>query len=260
MAKPGSLDPLRRFTDRVDDYVKYRPSYPLAVVQLLSSRAGLFPSSVVADIGSGTGIFTTLLLETGAQVVGVEPNDGMRRAAEAALGGHPHFRSLKGTAEATGLDSGSVALVTCAQAFHWFDLVPTRREFQRILAPGGWCSLVWNTAITDKSPFAVGYERVKEEYRTDLSRARHDNLDKEGLCDAFFGPGNWKKQVFENFQTLDLPGLKGRLLSSSYAPKEGDPRHEPMMDALTRLFHETQKAGRVRMDYATQLLLGRLAA
>ena len=187
----------------------------------------------------------------------VEPNDAMRGAAEAELRGDPNFVSVKGTAEATGLRDHSVSLVTCAQAFHWFDAAKARREFVRILAPGGSCALVCNTAVVDASDFAAGYERIKEEFGTDFTRVRHETLEKAGRFDAFFGAGRWERRVFANSQTLDFAGLRGRLLSSSYAPRQGHPRHPAMLAALRELFDRCQQGGAVRMEYETELFLGR---
>jgi SAM-dependent methyltransferase len=255
--QPG-LDPQSRFSDRVGDYVKYRPTYPSALIRFLESRAGLGAGTAVADVGSGTGIFTGLLLDTRARVFAVEPNEAMRNAAEAAFTGRPGFSSINGTAEATGLGDGWVSLITCAQAFHWFRTEETRAEFCRILAPGGFCALVWNTAIMDKTEFAVGYEKVKLEHGTDFKQVRHEGIPKSARGDGLFGKGAWERHTFDNHQILDLPGLKGRLLSSSYAPKQGRPGYLPMMAALEDLFARTQKDGIVRMEYETELYLGRL--
>ena len=207
-------------------------------------------------MGSGSGIFTRLLLLAGARVFAVEPNDVMRGAAESELRADPNFVSVKGTAEATGLRDRSVSLVTCAQAFHWFDPARTRREFIRILGPAGWCALVWNTAVVDASDFAVGYERIKEGFGTDFRRVRHETLEKTGRFDAFFGAGRWERHAFANSQALDFSGLRGRLLSSSYAPREDHPRHPAMLAALRELFDRCQQGGAVRMDYETELFLG----
>jgi len=212
----------------------------------------------VADVGSGTGIFTRLLLGTGAKVFAVEPNDAMRNAAEAELGAHANFVSVKGTAEATGLKDNSVSLVTCAQAFHWFDPAAARLEFRRILVADGWCALIWNTAVVGGTDFAAGYERIKEEFGTDFRRVRHETIEMSGRFDAFFGAGRWVKECFGNFQTLDFEGLKGRLLSSSYAPREGHARHGEMMAALRELYDRCRDGALVRMDYRTELFLGRL--
>jgi ubiquinone/menaquinone biosynthesis C-methylase UbiE len=219
---------------------------------------GLSEGTVVADVGSGTGIFTRLLLDAGATVFAVEPNDAMRGAAESDLQSRPRFTSVSGSAEATGLGNASVSLITCAQAFHWFDVAATRLEFRRILAPGGHCALIWNTAVIGRTEFSVGYERIKDEFGTDFRQVRHETLEKEGRFDAFFGQGGWQKECFENFQALDLAGLKGRLLSSSYAPKEGQPGFDRMILSLESLFGRCQSEGLIRMDYTTEIFYGRM--
>src|ERR1700730_12549641 len=136
--------PTERFSSRVDNYVRYRPGYPSQVLELLKAECGFISQSRVADIAFGTGIFTKLLLENGNHVFGVEPNANMRRAGEQYLASFPNFTSVAGTAEATTLAGGSVHFVTAAQAAHWFNLVEARREFARILKPGGWTVLLWN--------------------------------------------------------------------------------------------------------------------
>jgi SAM-dependent methyltransferase len=252
-------DPLSRFSDRVEDYVRYRPTYPPAVIQFLSANAGLSSASIVADIGSGTGIFTRMLLDAGAEVFAVEPNDAMRNSAEMELGRLSNFRSVKGTAEATGLPDDSVSLITSAQAFHWFEPATSRKEFRRIIKAGGWCALIWNTMITGASEFGIGYEQIKEAFGSESGRVRHEDIEKSDRFDTHFGAENWQKQAFENSQRLDLKGMKGRLLSSSYAPKEGHPQHQPMIAALEVLFHRCQRDGFIQIEYTTDLFLGRLA-
>jgi SAM-dependent methyltransferase len=253
------LDPLNRFSDRVEDYVKYRPTYPASLIRFLEKHANLSPGTAVADVGAGTGIFTGLLLDAGARVFAVEPNDAMRKAAEDAFAANPAFTSQKGTAEATGLPTFSVSLVTCAQSFHWFRPDEARIEFLRILSATGLCALIWNTAVIDQSEFAIGYEKVKQEHGTDFKLVRHESTPRPAQRDELFGKGGWQRHVFDNHQLLELPGLKGRLLSSSYAPNRGSPGYLPMIAALEDLFARTQKDGVVRMDYETELYLGRPA-
>ena len=146
-------DPTARFSNRVDDYVRYRPSYPAGVLEILRAEVGLTPASIIADVGSGTGISAELFLRNGNTVYAVEPNDAMRHAAERLLGGYHAFHSVNGRAEATTLPDASIDLSLAAQAFHWFDVPKARAEWQRILRPDGWAVLVWNTRRTDTSPF-----------------------------------------------------------------------------------------------------------
>jgi SAM-dependent methyltransferase len=250
------LKPLDRFSTRVDNYVRYRPSYPDSVLQLLGRVAGLGSGTPVADVGSGTGIFARLLLEAGARVLAVEPNDAMRAAAEVWLGGNPGFVSVKGSAEATGLAEGSVSLVTCAQAFHWFDTAGTRREFMRILGPAGWCALVWNIPTGLGAGFGAGFEGIKERFGTDYQRVRQETMGVVGQLDGFYGNRLWERHTYPYSQELDHDALKGRMESSSFMPAKGHPNHLPMLEALRQVFDRFQSGGRVLMEYETRVFLG----
>ena len=248
-------DPTRRFTNRVDHYVRYRPTYPRAVLDLLESECGLTSSSVVADVGSGTGILSELFLANGNRVLGVEPNKEMREAGERRLAHHPRFTSVAGTAEATTLGDASVDLISAGQAFHWFDPEKARAEFARILEPGGWVALVWNWRRKDATPFLAAYERLLAAYRTDRGEAEIWRRGDE-MAGAFFG--SFDSATFDNEQILDLDGFKGRLLSISYVPAEGDPGSEQMLRNVEEIFDEHQRGGRVRIEYDTKVYYGQL--
>ncbi len=254
MNLPAS-DATRRFSDRVDDYVRYRPHYPDGVLEVLRAGAGLTPAAVIADVGAGTGISTELFLRNGNPVLAIEPNREMRAAAERSLGGTPGFRSVAGTAEATSLPPASVDGIVVAQAFHWFDPARARTEFQRILRPGGWVALIWNTRRKD-TPFARAYEALLEKFGTDYAQVTHERIDEAALA-RFFAPG-FARHSLPNSQVLDLAALRGRLLSSSYAPAAGDSRHAPMLAELEAIFRKHQRDGRVRIDYQTQIYFGRI--
>jgi len=163
-----------RFSDRVENYVRYRPGYPAGALQLLQAECGLAPAHVVADIASGTGIWTRMLLENGNPVYGVEPNAEMRQAGERLLASFPNFTSVAGKAEATTLAGSSVDFVTAAQAAHWFDRESSRQEFARILRPGGWLVLLWNERVTDATTFLRAYEQLLLTYGTDYELVRHE--------------------------------------------------------------------------------------
>lgn len=249
------MDATQRFTNRVDDYVKYRPSYPPEVVRFVHA-CGVAPDARVADVGAGTGISAKLLLDAGHTVVAVEPNLAMRAAADSWLGANPHYRSVAGTAEATTLDTGSVSLVTAAQAFHWFDVEATRREFARILAPGGLVSLFWNSRRLTGSPFLEGYEALLQRYGLDY-RSVSERYGDDASTPAWFGGGFVRGTHIPYAQRLDFDGLQGRLMSSSYAPKEGHPNHAPMLAALRELFTRTERQGTVEFAYDTLVYVGR---
>ena len=236
-----------RFSNRVRDYVSGRPGYPDAVVPWLVETFGLERSSTIADVGAGTGISAALFLRHGFTVVAVEPNDPMREAAVAALGGHTRFRAVAAPAEATTLPATSVDAVVAAQAFHWFDRAAFRVECARILKPLGIVALLWNVRKVEGSPFAADYEALLREFGTDYLTVRHENVTEEELARFFDGP--FERRVFDNVQLLDRDGLRARLLSSSYVPAAGHERHEPMLAALDELYRAHQRDGIVRMEY-----------
>jgi SAM-dependent methyltransferase len=250
-------DPTARFSSRVDAYVKHRPGYPLQVVELLRQECGLSKESAIADVGSGTGISAKLFLDLGCDVYGVEPNAEMRAAAEKLLAGTGSFESVDGRAEATTLRSRSVDFVVAGQAFHWFDPKAARDEFARILRPLGWVVLMWNARKLDATPFLRDYESLLLEFGVDYREVRHENAWDR--LDVMFGPGRATRASFDNVQTLDYAGLEGRLMSSSYVPEAGDPRHAPMLVKLRQIFDEHQRGGTVDFEYDTVVYYGRPA-
>jgi len=249
------MDSTQRFSDRVGDYVKYRPDYPAAIVSYLREVISFDPSRVVADIGSGTGISTELFLRHGNQVLAVEPNEAMRSKAEELLGSYPGFSSIDGTAEATGLPEASVDLIVAGQAFHWFDPEKAHREFARIARPGVYAALIWNERLVS-SDLEKEYEDLILRTGGDYKTINHKNIGDPQI-ERFFYPETFVLKIFDNEQILDLDGLRGRLLSSSYIPKEGA-GYEAMLRDLPVLFDRYQSGGKVRIGYETKLYLGRV--
>jgi ubiquinone/menaquinone biosynthesis C-methylase UbiE len=249
-------DPTQRFSSRVDNYVRYRPGYPAVVLDLLKTMCGLTPDSVMADIGSGTGIFTRMLLQNGNRVFGVEPNTDMRMAAQKLLASFPRFTSVTGTAETTTLTDRGIDFITVAQAAHWFDRDRARREFVRILKPGGWTVLLWNERRTDSTPFLREYEQLLLTYGTDYQEVRHERTTAE--INAFFAPSEFQKRKFSMSQEFDYAGLEGRLLSSSYTPRASDANYASMLRELRRIFGAHQARGRVSLEYDTRVYYGQL--
>ncbi len=247
-----------RFSSRVDNYVRHRPSYPPPAIELLRERCGLIPGAVVADLGSGTGILTELLLQSGAEVFAVEPNDPMRTAAEAQLGRHPRFRSVKGSAEATTLAPASVDLLVAGQAFHWFDPQRARIEALRVLRPGAWAALLWNERPPEATPFLADYEALLRRHAPEYTRITASRAEV-GTLREFLGAA-MELRTFANSQVLDFEGLKGRLMSSSYAPEPGSPDYEPMIALLRAVFARHERDGRIIMPYSTLVYFSQLRA
>jgi ubiquinone/menaquinone biosynthesis C-methylase UbiE len=272
---------LPRFSSRVENYIKYRPGYPQAIIDLLRKECHLTTNALIADIGSGTGKLTELFLNNGYRVVGIEPDPEMRAAAEWLLQGYPRFTSIAATAEATSLADHSVDVVTAGQAFHWFEREQARREFLRILVPMGWVVLIWNIQRTAGTPFLAALKLFWQTYLTregvhaeasgqDLSTLSHQTkaVDawwlqpeqaEQELISPLFRSGDYRLKTFENHQVYDGEGLKGRVLSSYGAPEAGHPRFTEMLEALEALFRTHQVDGTITIEQETRLYYGRLS-
>ena len=182
------------------------------MLELLSDECGLTAASVIADVGSGTGIMTRLFLENGNRVFAVEPNREMRQDAERNLASYAQYVSVDATAEETTLPAASADFVVAAQAFHWFDREQVRPEFVRILRPEGWVVLVWNDRRVGTTPFLSDYEELLRTYAIDYATVNHRLVDAVVLR-TFYGAGDeCTTRTFPYLQTLDFEGVKGRLL------------------------------------------------
>ncbi|MFY9691750.1 MAG: class I SAM-dependent methyltransferase [Candidatus Acidiferrales bacterium] len=259
-----ATDSKERFSSRVEDYVRYRPGYPREVLDVLRDGCGLTAESVVVDVGSGTGLLAQLFLENGNVVYGVEPNAAMRDAGEQFLEKYPHFCSVAGSAEATTLPDACADFVVAGQAFHWFEPKAARAEFIRLLRPagpggqGGWVGVIWNERVSDRTAFQREYAALLREYCDDYAKVAETYPQYARMKD-FFGSGAGSEKLLPNEQVFDFDGLRGRLLSSSYAPPAGHPKHEPMLAALREIFDRHAEDGRVRFEYQTHVYYGRLS-
>jgi ubiquinone/menaquinone biosynthesis C-methylase UbiE len=249
------MKPSERFSDRVENYVKFRPSYPIELVELLASEVDDADKKTCADIGSGTGILTKLLLSQFKKVFAVEPNLEMRSYAEKTLAQYPNFFSMNSDAEKTMLPSDSIDLVTVAQAFHWFDRQKFLLECRRILKPTGYVAIVWNKRLTN-TPFLNIYETLIRTYSTDYNEVNHQKITAEHLAEFYLG--GYRKVVFPNSQQFNLFGVYGRLDSSSFAPKQDKPEFDILRRELKKAFDEFSKAGTISFNYETELYLGKV--
>ena len=257
MMKEPDLDPTGRFTGRVGVYARYRPGYPAELIRFLKREGILMEGSVVADIGSGTGKFTEMLLEEGNLVYGVEPNDEMRAQAESSLSKFTNFRSVKGTSENTTMKQASVDLVTAAQSFHWFRLEETRTEWMRILRPPGRVAIIWNERYPAADVFMEEYDSIVRGFAKDYDRIK-GLVPGEETIKEFLGVQDLGRVEFINHQFLDLDGLVGRTLSASYMPDERDPRKSILENRLGALFHKHSSEGIVVIRYRTVAYFGRM--
>lgn len=250
------LSTSERFNNRVDNYVRYRPDYPKDIIECLKDEIGLSSTSVIADVGSGTGISSKLFLDESCFVYGVEPNKIMRNAAAEFLSAYGNFKNINGNAEQTTLENESVDFVVAGQAFHWFKADKFKEESKRILKPDGYVVLIWNERQLDTTPFLKDYEKLLLEYGTDYKEVRHDNYERIKI-ENFFDKG-FVKRAFPNAQHLDFDGLKGRLMSASYMPSESHQRFQEVIDELQNLFAKHQEDGKVKILYDTNIFYGQI--
>jgi ubiquinone/menaquinone biosynthesis C-methylase UbiE len=243
-------DNTKRFSDRVTDYIKFRPAYPVEMISVLENEIGLNQEKVIADIGSGTGTSSTPFLKNGNFVFGVEPNKEMREAQEHILKDFATFKSVKGTSEQTTLQDKSIDIVFSGQAFHWFDKNDSKIEFSRILKDNGNIVLAWNSRST-KSDFQNEYEQILYNNIKDYKYVNHRNIEDQDIAN-FFSPKMMKIVILDNKQEFDMDGLKGRLRSSSYCPK-GGVIYESLMRELENLFAKHQRDNLISFVYETQI-------
>jgi ubiquinone/menaquinone biosynthesis C-methylase UbiE len=250
--------PTERFSGRVEHYVQYRPDYPRSLIDALIQSCRLDARSVVADIGSGTGIFTRQLLEQQLRVIAIEPNQEMRLAAENILSGYARFSSLSGRAECTGLDDRVVDLITSAQAFHWFEAAATHVEFSRILKASGWLALIWNRRKL-QDPLQRDYDALLSEFAPEYDRVNHMNIEDSAI-QAFFSLNSYRTSVFANPQILDRERFLGRLKSASYLPAAETSGWKKILRSANALFSKYELDGHVRFEYDACLHLGQLSS
>lgn len=249
-------NPTERFSDRVADYVKYRPSYPWDVIEHIAQFLDWSPQPVIGDIGCGPGIFSHLLLERGACVTGIEPNGEMLKAAQDWLGSNPRFQSMQVPAESTDLPDQYLDAITVAQAFHWFDPAGAKKEFRRILKPDRWIFLVWNERVATGSSFAEGYEKALRDFVPEYAETGHRNRGDDQILSWF--ERDRELEQFSNAQNLNQDQFLGRVYSSSYIPAHGTQDREMITDVLIALFNENANDGCVAFDYVTKVYRGRL--
>ncbi len=239
--------------------MQYRPHYPQTLVDLLLNEQYIKPNSLIADIGSGTGISAQLFLQNNFKVIGVEPNKEMRLAAEEILkesSEKGQFVSINANAEHTGIEDNSVDLVIAAQAFHWFDKEKFKAECKRILKPGAHVALVWNDRQTDTNDFLKLYEEFLQMFATDYKVVNHKNFQDKSIFDTFFGENNYKEYTLPYHQDVYLLGMRGRVLSSSYMPNETHPDYQHMMYVLRKIYQRYQENNKVRLKYDTRIYIG----
>lgn len=247
MEENGSkkADSANRFNNRVKNYSLYRPDYPSFLFPFLEHELGLQKNMTLADIGSGTGLFSTHLLERGYNLIGVEPNVEMRAYAAFHLSRYSNFTSLPGTAENTGLPASSIDCIFVAQAFHWLNAAEAKKEFVRILKPGGSLVICWILA-KQNSPFLKEYEELRKQFGINYKAEKRNDED---VLKKFYEPLEMEKKVFEFSKLFNFESLKGLLDSISFMPHHDDPQYAEMEKTLSTIFNKFNVDGYVEMEY-----------
>jgi SAM-dependent methyltransferase len=242
------MNPLERFSTRSESYARYRPSYPAAALDTILSGLATPAELVAADVGAGTGISSRLLAERGVRVWAIEPNAAMRQAADP----HPLVTWVDGTAEHTSLPTASVDLVTCFQAFHWFDPQHSLPELHRILKPTGRLAVVWNQRDRSDS-FTAGYTTLIKQLSNQHPAEAKMLAEQPLLQSAWFT--NLCQFTLPYHQPLDLDGLIGRARSVSYLPDDAATQ-ERLIAGLTQLHQQWQDGcAIVYLTYRTEIFL-----
>jgi ubiquinone/menaquinone biosynthesis C-methylase UbiE len=252
----SNLNPAERFSDRAENYARYRPGYPPELVEFFSTQLGLETTQSIADVGSGTGLLAELFLRHGNTVFCVEPNDPMRTAAEERLSNYPNFRSVTGRAEATTLADASVDFVTAAQAFHWFDPAETGKEFTRILKNGGTAALLWNLRRDSNTELARDYEALLQQHGRNYPAIKKSWYVEPETLRIFFSHSNYASETFYYADDLDFTALRGRFESASFAPRPEDDDYKDAVAELRRIFDRCQEGGSVKVEYDCRMYYG----
>lgn len=251
------MDNTTKFSDKVEVYRQYRPSYPDAFVHYLFDEVGISQDACVADIGAGTGILTEILSEHVKTVYAIEPDRNMRIACMDTCGRSCAFVALEGRAESTGLPDQCLDFITVAQAFHWFEPHRTQLEFSRVLKPDGMVILVWNSRVPD-APLTIAWDAVCRKHCPNFTGFSNDSVMSESQVHDFFRDGICETRQYPNNRLLDLASFLGTALSASYAPVFGQPAYDSFVTALTQLFWEHATGEKILVPMYTHSYVGRI--
>jgi len=243
-----------KFSGKAAVYAKFRPTYPDAFISYLYSDVGFQTSSVIADIGAGTGIFSKLLASKSRAVLCVEPNSDMLETARRELAGYPNCALVKATAENTTLDNHSVDFVTVAQAFHWFDRSRFKAECKRILRSRGKVVLVWNTRDSADS-LTIETASINQEFCPDFQGFSRGSEASPSAYADFFKDGCCEHKVFRNSLVFNEAEFIGRNLSGSYAPQESS-SYDAYVREIRGLFQRHSKDGTLTVPNITRSYAG----
>ena len=251
------MDNTNKFNQKADAYSIGRPSYATTFIDMLYSKQGFSSRSIIADIGSGTGILSKQLLANGSVVYAVEPNSDMRINAENQLKSFKNFYSVNGTAEHTTLADNSVDYITVAQAFHWFDCISFKKECNRILKPDGKVFLIWNTRDA-AADINIQQSMIFKKYCPDFVGFSGGIKENDDRIYEFFD-NEFMREEFDNPLLYDREKFIQRSLSASYSLNENDKNYNEYLLALNDLFERYSINGALTIPNKTVVYFGTVA-
>lgn len=248
------VDSKKIFSGKESDYDQYRPRYPAQFISFLYETVGFRTDSVIADIGSGTGIFSKQIADRGSMVFCVEPNRDMRTVAQKKLSSYRNVYFTDGDCENTKLLGHSIDFITAAQSFHWFHVEKFRWESLRILKPKGKAVLVWNRrddacAVNQKTA------EVFRKYCPDFHGFGGGLKKDETGIEQYFG-GKFHSREFRNDLFYDRDAFIGRNLSGSYAIGQNDGAYKYFLAELNAIFEKFSSEGRLSVPHTTAVYWG----
>ncbi|MGC1872540.1 MAG: class I SAM-dependent methyltransferase [Acidobacteriaceae bacterium] len=260
MSNAPQLDHRARFADRATVYHRYRSKFPPELLDVLRERCGLQAHSVIADVGAGTGMLAELFLANGNRTFAVEPNAEMLALCRRLCEPYPNLTCVQASAEATTLPDASVDIVAVGRALHWFDLPAAKREFQRVLVPGGWLAVMGNIWERETGDFAKEYDSAVLKHARDLSTAkdRYTIFEPARLQD-FLALAKMEAVTLSRTRKVTLEELIGRTVSISYAPLPDQPGYPAMCDELTAIFYRHQQNSTVEVAEDWSVCCGQIA-
>ncbi|OGO93268.1 MAG: hypothetical protein A2Y17_02690 [Clostridiales bacterium GWF2_38_85] len=242
------------FNKKAFNYTKFRPSYPEEVTELILSLSNSNNINI-ADIGSGTGKLSSLLIKNNTYVFAIEPNSDMRSIAEKELGKYNNYISLNGSAEATTLDSDTIDIITVAEAYHWFDNEQTKLEFKRILKKDGFVILMWNNF--GGNPYDDEISQINKRW-CPLYKEKTNRTPREKRAVGLFGNDNYKKEEYDNTINQTIEAFIGGTLSASYALKEDDADFNKYIEDIKNIMNKHINNGLIETKITTVCYYGKL--
>lgn len=247
---------VRRFDGKVCDYSRFRERYsPEILLPVLRSRCGLAPDWVVADVGAGTGMLSDVFLANGNRTLAIEPNAEMRQMCQMLHRADAPLQITDGTAEATGLESSSVDMVTAGRAMHWFDREKAFAEFRRILKPDGWVAILAFGRTEKGRAENIAFEEV-------LRRFSEDHRDTHAGYEVYRNlkadlPRDFYHEEILGAMDLDWESLLGMTLSLSHSPAKEDPIYPEFERSLRDYFERFAREGKVELETRYWINVGR---